>query len=343
VSSKTKIIILCIVFLAIGAGLGYFFEYNYNYQQTKSLISNILPVRQNNFNYKFIYPLLRYDFGNARYYLENKDLEQKVNSYIQQQYQNKNAESVSVYFSNLTNGQWSGVNYNDEYYPGSMAKVLVMMAYYRESQLDHSVMKKTFAYSQSIDKALHGVSPQVTDSNLVIGQSYTIKYLIEDMIENSDDGAELVLYLNVDKNVLNAIYEDLKIEPPSSSHYTISAKDYVMFLKVLYNSTYLTEANSSAALSTMSQSTYNDGLVAGVPSGISVAHKYGENGDIDPATKQLTSTELHDCGIIYAKEYSYALCVMTKANGVIDQKQLASIIKNISGIVYNYVSSGEGK
>ena len=92
--NKTKIIYLLIVFLVIGGAIGYGIEYSYNHQQTKKLISGILPVRENNFNYKFIYPLLRYDFGDAKYYLENKDLEQKISSYIQQQYQNKNADQL---------------------------------------------------------------------------------------------------------------------------------------------------------------------------------------------------------------------------------------------------------
>jgi hypothetical protein len=93
----------------------------------------------------------------------------------------------------------------------------------------------------------------------------------------------------------------------------------------------------------MSQSTYKDGISAGLPSDIVVAQKYGEDIDTDPQGKEVTGTELHNCGIVYTKDYPYTLCIMTKAKGVVDQKQLASIIKDISKMVYDYVNSGSEK
>jgi hypothetical protein len=341
--NKIRIIVLSIVIFAIGGGIGYGAEYYCNFRQTKYLISNILPVRENNFNYKFIYPLLRYEFGDAKYYLENKDLEQKINNYIQKQYQDQNAESISVYFSNLLTGRWSGVNADTQYIPGSLMKVLIMMGYYRESQLDQSTMQKSFTYSKEVDQAVQSI-PNVIPTNLIIGQSYTTKYITEDMIENSDDGAEVLLLANIDKKIFDDVFEDLKIPALGTTlNYTISPKDYTAFLKILYNSTYMTEVNSEEALSFLSKTTYHDGIYAGVPSGVIVAQKYGEAVDTDPTSEEIVGTDLHDCGIIYAKTYPYTLCIMTKAKGLVAQKQLASIIKDISAIVYSYVSSGGGK
>jgi beta-lactamase class A len=338
--SKTKIIILSAVIFLVGTGIGYGAGYYYNLQQTKSLITNILPVRENNFNYKFIYPLLKYDFGGARYFLEDKNLEQKINSYVQQQYQSKNIESISVYTGNLSTGGWAGVDADTKYVPGSMMKVLIMMAYYRESQLDPSIMDKNLVYSNEVAQLVNKI-PYVNPVNLIVGQSYATKYLLEDMIENSDDAADTLLLLNVDQNILNDVFRDLNIEVPGTvANYTISPREYTYFLRILYNSTYLTEDNSEDALSVLSKSTYHEGIYAGVPSGIEVAQKYGESVDIDPQTKNVVATYLNNCGIVYAPKYPYTLCIMTKAKGLTDHKQQASIIKNISAIVYNYISSG---
>jgi hypothetical protein len=90
----------------------------------------------------------------------------------------------------------------------------------------------------------------------------------------------------------------------------------------------------------MAQSTYHDGIYAGVPNNIKVAQKYGERIDPDPSGKNIDSVELSNCGIVYAKS-PYVFCVMTKGQN--DPKNLASIIKDISGLVYNYVGSGGGK
>jgi len=337
--NKTKIISLAVFFALVGAGAGYGAEYNNNFQQTKKLISHILPIRENNFDYKFIYPLLRYDFGDAKYFLENKDLEQKINNYVQQQYQNKNAEDISVYYSEPLTGKWSAVNADTQYYPGSLMKVLIMMDFYRQRQLDKTVMQKQLVYNKEINQQTFSVA-YATPTNLAIGQSYTVQYLIEDMIENSDDGAATLLLANDNPDILKAVYKDLNIPAPGDKpSFTISPKDYTLFLRILYSATYLSETSSENALLTMSKSTYKDGLSAGVPSDITIAQKFGESADSNPQGTTITGIELHNCGIVYAKNHPYTICVMTRANGVVDQKQLATIIKNISKIVYDYVDS----
>ena len=339
--NKTKVISLAIFLALVGVGIGYGTEYYNKFQQTKKLISDILPVRENNFNYKFIYPLLRYDFGDAKYYLEDKNLEQQINNYVQQQYQNKNAESISVQYTNLLNGKWSGINSDIQYYPGSLMKVLIMMDYYRQKQLDQSILTKSFIYTSDINKQTF-TTAYATPTNLTIGQGYTIQYLIEDMIENSDDGAATLLLANDNPDILKAVYNDLNIPAPGDNpNFTISAKNYTTFLRILYNATYLSDNNSEKALAIMSQSTYKDGISAGVPSDIVVAQKFGEDIDTDSTGKNVTGTELHNCGIVYAKNYPYTICIMTRAKGVVDQKQLATIIKDISKIVYDYVNSSK--
>ncbi len=338
-NSKVKKLIFSAVIFVV-AGLSYGAGYYYHYQETKKLISEILPVRENNFNYKFIYPLLRYDFGDAAYFTEDKNLKQKFDDYIQQQYQNKKADKISVYFTNLKNNQWSGVNEDSQFHPGSMMKVMIAMDYYRLAQLDlpYAVMDREFVYSGDVDKIMKAL-PYATPTNLNIGQSYTTKFLIKDMIENSDNGAETLLLNNDDPKIMNDIYVDLGIKTPvNNSDFTISAKEYSRFLKILYNATYLSDSFSDDILSIMSKTTFKDGISAGLPSDIIVAQKYGEGATFGPSNEVLT-TELSNCGIIYDKSSPYELCVMTKANGPVNQEDLASIIKDISGIVYNYVNS----
>jgi hypothetical protein len=132
---------------------------------------------------------------------------------------------------------------------------------------------------------------------------------------------------------LNKAYTDLGVSNPDEvSDYTISPAQYVGFLRILYNATYLSQAFSEKALSLMSQSTFTQGIAAGVPTGVVVAQKYGEHIDTDKAGTQIV--ELHNCGIVYAKDAPYALCIMTKGT---DVNQLITILKDISGVVYGYI------
>jgi len=323
----------CLVFV-IALGLGYWYGRAKTLSWTRQIVNTIKPVRQNNLNFKFVFPLLGYDFADVKPFYENHALEAALNNYIQSEYKNKNAQSISVYFRNFPDAGWAGVNQETQYHPGSMLKVLIMIGYYREAELDPSVLTKTLLYDQKTKQEADGLDFALP-SGLKVGQSYSVEDLIKSMIAVSDNGAETLLLNNIDRKILNDAYTDLSISNPDSysGDYTITPMQYSAFLRILYNATYLSDMYSEQALTIMSQSTYKDGISAGVPQGIEVAQKYGER--IDGTTSNVQAVELHDCGIVYAKT-AYSICVMTKGE---DVGKLTEAIKNISAIVYGYVSS----
>ena len=71
-----------------------------------------------------------------------------------------------------------------------------------------------------------------------------------------------------------------------------------------------------------------------------MAHKFGENTDIDLTTGTQVDKELHDCGIVYVPQKPYLLCVMTRGQ---DFNSLTNVISSISKIVYNLVTSNTQK
>jgi len=269
-----------------------------------------------------------------RLFFEDHALESQINSYIQSEYKNQNAQSISVYFRSFLDSGWAGVNQDAKYHPGSLLKVLIMIGYYREAELDPTILQKTFVYDSNTANQAKGLDFALP-STLNVGQSYTVNQLIQVMIANSDNGAETLLLNNVDRKILNDAYGDLGIGNPDSVNgdYTISALQYGGFLRILYNATYLEDKYSEAALAFMSQSTYKDGISAGVPTSVAVAQKYGER--VDTSSDKVQAVELHDCGIVYAKS-PYSVCIMTKGDNL---GNLTAAIKNISSITYNYVNS----
>ncbi len=77
-------------------------------------------------------------------------------------------------------------------------------------------------------------------------------------------------------------------------------------------------------------------VVAGVPSTVDVAHKFGERTTLASDTESTETKQLHDCGIVYFPENPYLLCVMTRGT---DFKVLEGIISDISRMVYEEVDS----
>ncbi len=337
---------LCSLIFLIAIGASFWLGFARSVALTRKAVNTIRPIRENNQEYHFIYPLLYYTFGDIASYYEDKTLEAKINTYIQSQYKTQNAQSISVHFRDYSNSHWAGVNQNVQYHPGSMMKVIIMMGYFREAEgnlFGAAGLNKTLTYTAAINSQTTSV-PFALSTNLTVGKSYSIDYLLQDMIGNSDNGAETLLLDNVNNTILNQAYVDLGITTPdvSGSNYTISPAQYSNFLRILYNSTYLTEQYSEQALTLMSQSSYTEGITAGVPAGVTVAQKYGER--VDSTGNTINAIELSNCGIVYVPNHPYSLCIMTKKNitttpGPQDETALANIIKNISSIVYNYTVS----
>ena len=121
-------------------------------------------------------------------------------------------------------------------------------------------------------------------------------------------------------------FQDLGLPVPGRGTvaYRMTVRDYSVFMKALYNSSYLSPLRSEYALELMTRSDFKQGLEAGIPAGIDIAHKFGEAGD--PTEKQL-----HETGLVYMEGYPYLITVMTRGQQV---DSLAGAIASISRLVY---------
>ncbi len=332
-ASSGKRLLVWIFSALIFLGAGYWVGYAVTMNTVRGIIQSIKPIRENNSEYHFIYPLLYYDFGKAGQFFEDHNLDAAINSFVGEQYAAKNASSISVSVREFQTLARASVNDTVTYEPGSMLKVLIMMAYFREAQADPATLQKRLTYSENIAGQSASLDFSLP-SELRVGSSYTVDSLIKTMIADSDNGAETLLINNINRTVLNQAYVDLGIPSPDTvvGEYTISPAQYISFLRILFNSTYLSEKYSEEALSIMSQSAYKEGIVAGVPSSTVVAQKYGER--VLNSGNGVDAIELHDCGIVYVPGDVYAICIMTKGS---DVNHLTSIVKNLSSLIYQYI------
>jgi len=298
-------------------------------------VSNTQSIRENTDQYKFIHPLLavsRTDMSTPS--PQYTKLAGSVNAFIAKQKASAAVSSASVYFVNYGKSGSFAINQNEAYDPASMLKVVIMVAYLKESDTDPAILDGYLTFTPNIEKSLESV-PFQDPSALAVGQMYSVESLIERMIIDSDNGAMNILLANIDDAYLSQVYVNLGLEgPEANSEYKISANDYSLFFRVLYNGTYLSNANSEKALSILSKSTFADGLVAGLPSEAIAAHKFGEH--VNGTGDHITSVELHDCGIIYTNGGPYLLCVMTKGASLDSLKQT---ISGISKLVYQAASA----
>lgn len=240
----------------------------------------------------------------------------------------------SVYFRDLNNGMWFGINEGVFYRPASMLKVLVMIAYFKLAENDPAILGKKIAYKGNFDLTrIQGVPPS---SGLLPGKSYAVEELIYDMIVLSDNNAAQLLVENIDPHVLDRVLADLDVNfNPDNLERMVTAHAYAGFFRVLYNASYLNREFSERALELLSRSKFADGIRAGLPPELLAATKFGEWGD----STDSEIVQLHEFGIVYYPGRPYLLGIMTRGKRGND---FEGLIKEISQVIYESVAQQHG-
>ena len=122
------------------------------------------------------------------------------------------------------------------------------------------------------------------------------------------------------------VFTDLGLADPdmTKTDIPITANQYSLFMRVLYNATYLNIDDSEYCTELLSHSDFNKGLLNGLPKEVKVAHKFGEANDG-------VNAHFSESGIIYINNAPYLLTVMTKGK---DNNLLPGVISDISRKVF---------
>ena len=248
----------------------------------------------------------------------------KLDSYIKDRLKNLDASSISVYLRDMETGRWVGIHEDKKYIAASLAKVPLMFSFFLKAQRDPEILKKEIRYETEIHEDKQQFIPPKNRPQ--VGASYTVETLLRNMIVYSDNISMYLLGNDIDRELVGHLYADLGLPLPlKGSEYRISAKDYARYFRLLYSAIYLNKDSSEQALKLLIQSDFHDGIVAGVPQNLLVAHKFAER------ERGVDGVQLHDCGIVYYPNRPYLICVMTEGQKL---DTLKEIIQNISRIIY---------
>ena len=294
----------------------------------------VTPIRNMQAGSPLIKPVLYTETPQILSYPKYTPLNAALTAYAASAKAAGKATEVSVYYRDLDSSNWVGINYTDQFNPASMLKVVTLMALLHASEENPLLLdaKITIPASVAIPAGEQDFFPP-TDP-VQSGNTYTVPDLMSKLITQSDNGANAILIQYIGDNAMSTIFDTLNVPIPSAIG-GVTAQQYSHLFRVLYNGSYLSPANSERALELLTKTAFTQGLVAGVPSGTVVAHKFGERTGSGSASDPATVHELHDCGIVYYPDHPYFLCVMTRGS---DFTTLTSIIKDISQITWKQVS-----
>lgn len=258
---------------------------------------------------------------------EIKPFNHKIKVLVDEVVRSGRATQVAVYFRGLENGPFYGANVDEKFSPVSLLKLPLMIASLKVAETYPGLLDRRARNDQEPSPAHYKTR------TLERGAEYTVEELLRAMIVSSDNSALLTLRKLVPDEAVDVLFRDFGLVIPGvrGAEDSLSVREYASFFRILYNATYLNGPMSQKALAYLSDSEFKLGLVAGVPPGTVVAHKFGERYHVENSVKQL-----HDCGIVYYPEHHYVLCVMSRGS---DFDALSSVIKDVSAMVYGEVAT----
>ena len=252
------------------------------------------------------------------------------------------AEVVGVAVYDTASKQTLLLNERVSVHAASTMKLPVMMELFRLSekkQLDLQyplTIKNTF-YS-IVDGSEYRLRKEDDSDEEVyrrLGQTMTVLELIDHMITWSSNLATNLLIEKARPENINKLMRELGAKDiqvlrgvedtkafQAGKNNTTTAYDLMVLLRVLAENQFVSKRACAKMVKILSAQHFNDGIPAGLPRGVRVAHKTGE-----------ITRHKHDAGIVYLPgRKPYVIVVLTK--GLAEEKRSNELIAAISRLVY---------
>ena len=279
-------------------------------------------------DYKFIQPLLLSDMTDPDPGMNG--LMTEIESTISSYHQKDTAYRASVYIRDLNDARWNVLNQEEKYDPGSILKLPIMIALMKKAESDPGILEQQILY-QGTERKLP--TQTIKPTSIQPGTVYKVKDLLQFMIVESDNEANMLLFNFLKPEVVLKVFRDLNMEVPDVSQPTVymKAADVSKFLRIIYNSSYTNPRLSEYAMELLEKTKFKDGMKKSIPGDALLVHKFGERGY--PGTSY---QELCETGIIYLNDQRVLLTIMTKGN---NQRDQAASISEITRKVVNRMQS----
>ncbi|MFZ2300052.1 MAG: serine hydrolase [Candidatus Moraniibacteriota bacterium] len=280
-------------------------------------------------SYQYINPLLECEVAEGSIDARKENFRDELDRFIVGLKKDKSLTDAAVYFRDLNNGPTFGINDQAGFFPASLLKVPILMAYYHVAERDPFILKDVIRFEVPRDFGpIHqSIVPQ---KELVSGEVYSVEELIQRMIVYSDNQAAFLLANSLPKTDFESLFGMLGLDRDTleKTGAKLTVKEYASFFRILFNSSYLSSEYSEKVLKLLTETDFSGALKAGVPEDVSVSHKFGEAGTGD------IERQLHDCGIVYFPNHPYLACIMTRGK---DTDELKKSIVDISRFIYEKI------
>jgi beta-lactamase class A len=226
--------------------------------------------------------------------------------------------STAVVVKDLQTGQGASINADRSFYPASLFKLFVMHEVFHQSSQGLLSLSKELQITPYYDS--FGLGPRRTK----LCQRLTINEAMQAMMSTSDNAAAILLQDlvgsgNIDRSLVSLGMKSSRYLP---EELTTSAGDVALLLEGIGRNLTVSRPASLDMIRLLVQEEFDNGLRAGLPQGVLLAHKTGNWG-----------ASIHDAGLVFAPKGTYVFVVLTEAANA------AFLTRELSRTVYEYFTT----
>jgi len=219
-----------------------------------------------------------------------------------------------LYVSDLESDFSYGVNENETFQAASLIKLPVMVAFYKEVEAGNINLDETYSLRKE-DK----VAGSGSLYKKPIGYKVTYRDLVELMGKQSDNTAFKITRNLLGDEKINEVIKLSGMLNTSLEKNTTTPKDIGVFFENLWKGNIVNKTSRDGILESLTNTIYENHIVAGIPRGIRVAHKYGREINV-----------VNDAGIVFT-DTPFVIVIMSK--GVIE-READKVIPELARIVF---------
>jgi beta-lactamase class A len=257
------------------------------------------------------------------------------------------AEAVGIAVYDVQTKETLLINEHASMHAASTMKLPVMMEIFRLAEAKKLGLKEPIEVKNKFQSIVDGSEfsldkTEDSDEEVYgrIGETMPVRELVEHMITWSSNLATNLLIERVKADKVNQLMrelgangievrrgvEDIKAFQAGLNN-TTTAYDLMLLLRLIAEQRFLSKGACEQIAEILSAQHFNEGIPAGLPEGVRVAHKTGE-----------ITKHSHDAGIVYLPNRKpYVIVVLTK--GIAEHRVSNKLIADISRAVYQALAN----
>jgi beta-lactamase class A len=211
----------------------------------------------------------------------------------------KQQGNYSLYIKDLSSGLTYGYNENVEYYGASIFKTPLAIAAFHQIQEGNLTENQQIVYTPS---DFYGGSGIIQTKPY--GTTFTLLYLVEVLLKNSDNIAQNMIRRTVGEKALAESFSvNIPLENSKFFEQNItSSKEMGIFFENVITKSYLNDNSLEKLFEIMSKTSFDDRISNHLNKNLTFSHKIGNWG---------SEGSWHDCGIVFGPK-DLVVCVMSK-------------------------------